>query len=129
MKRIEVDAGFLNMREDQKMVLGYTERGFRLERLGGLFSPRRPVQLKQIHSDIILDAERIKSGSEGDGIVLGSTGEIAIIKTADCIPLFFCRIGDGGCKHVTFPRGLRPGASSLTADRRGTISLRLWTIF
>ncbi len=110
MKRIEVEGGFLNVKEDQGMVLGYTERGFRLARLGALFSPPRLVQLKQIHSDIILEAERIKSGSKGDGIVLGSRGEMAIIKTADCIPLFFWErtYSLGGILHIGW-RGLLQG--------------------
>jgi len=97
----------LNAFENNSMIFGFTEKAFPLSELVEYFQKVPVVQLKQIHSDIILFSDQIKSGSSGDGIILNQRNCLALIKTADCIPLFFWEetTRTGGIIHVGW-RGL-----------------------
>lgn len=97
----------LNAFENNSMVFGFTEKAFPLSVLVEYFQEVSVVQLKQIHSDIILFSDQIQSESSGDGIILNQRNCLALIKTADCIPLSFWdeTTRTGGIIHVGW-RGL-----------------------
>lgn len=117
-ERKSVNGCFLNYFENKRIVFGFTETGFTLEALSGVFPGYRLKELKQVHSDIVRLSSRVPSVRapyeepvmEGDGIILDETGTLAVIKTADCTPLFF-RDSDytvGGVVHVGW-QGLYKG--------------------
>ena len=88
-KQIPYHASALNVYESPNLVMGFTETGFELNHLEKFFPGNNLVQLKQIHSNIIIPTTGAGDGLEGDGLVLREKGVIAVIKTADCVPLFF----------------------------------------
>lgn len=66
------------------------------------------VELTQTHSTIIRFASSVSSPqNKGDGIILNRRGQLAVIHTADCIPLFFHSFDEGpaGIVHCGW-RGL-----------------------
>lgn len=110
--RKSVNNHFLNYYQDQRLTFGFTEKDFELKDLSTFFQvhANRLVELKQIHSDIICFSSQIESAPldetepvmKGDGIILDELNAMAIIKTADCTPLFFWN-GDysiGGVIHI-----------------------------
>jgi YfiH family protein len=101
---------FLNYYENDRIVFGFTEIGFKLNDLSTCFPMQQLVELKQIHSNIIRFASQIEPGMKGDGIVLDKPGIMAIIKTADCTPLFFwdSQYSIGGLIHIGW-QGLLKG--------------------
>jgi len=121
--RQSVNNRFLNYYRDQRIIFGFTEKDFELKDLATFFQVHadRLVELKQVHSDIICFSSQIESAppdetepvmgvTEGDGIILDEFNAMAIIKTADCTPLFF---GDddysvGGVIHIGW-QGLLKG--------------------
>jgi YfiH family protein len=74
------------------------------------------VELKQVHADTLRFSSQITPGisdtpgTEGDGIILDQKQTVAIIKTADCTPLFFWDKGGavGGVVHIGW-KGLLKG--------------------
>lgn len=116
-KRKSVNGCFINYYENDRIVFGFTERGFTLQTLAGVFGcPLK--ELKQVHSDIVRFSSRIPTVHppfeepvmEGDGIILDETGTMAVIKTADCTPLFFRDENHtvGGVVHIGW-QGLYKG--------------------
>lgn len=89
LERIKFREKFINICRHEKMALGFTEIGFNLQDLSDYFPGIQLKQLKQIHSNRIFRSGRIRPVSRGDGIILDARNTIAIIKTADCVPLFF----------------------------------------
>lgn len=83
-------------------------QGFELKDLSAFFPVEKIVELKQVHSNIIRFAGEIEPGSEGDGIILEQKNTLAVIKTADCVPLFFWRKG-------LAPKNPLPGKGGLVA--------------
>jgi len=72
--------------------------------------PAAPVWMRQVHGADVLDAEQLKPGMAGDGVVTGAVNVVCGIQTADCLPLFLCS-HDGrriGLLHVGW-RGLAAG--------------------
>ncbi len=72
------------------------------------FKNKEFVTLKQIHSDIVLLADRNEENlREGDGVISLKRGLYSVVKTADCYPLLFYDIEQGfsGFLHVGW-RGL-----------------------
>lgn len=106
-ERSSFDKNILNLYEHKKMTLGYSEKKFNIKNLSRCFQDRQIVQLKQTHSNDIWLADKIKSGIRGDGIIITDKNRIAVIKTADCVPLFFwdCSYSVGGILHIGW-RGL-----------------------
>ena len=88
-KRIANRASFVNIHEKHGLAMGFTEAGFRIDDFQDMFPGYPLVHLKQIHSNIIVPAPRAEDGREGDGLTLREKKIIAVIKTADCVPLFF----------------------------------------
>lgn len=110
LKRVKYKNNFINFHEDRELVFGFTELGFELSGLAAFFGIEHIIELNQVHSDIILFDSRIEPGDEGDGIILQQENRMAVIKTADCVPLFF-RDEDfttGGIIHTGW-QGLRQG--------------------
>jgi len=109
-KRVENGGTFLNIHEDRNIIFGFSEHGFELESLREFFKVERLVELKQMHSNMIHFSGEVKPGTEGDGIILEQKNEMAIIKTADCVPLFFRNqtYSTGGVVHVGW-QGLNKG--------------------
>ena len=80
--------GHINIFNRQGVSWGFTEWGTRLDRVVEHLSGQSVIQLKQIHSaDIWTQSDRSRK-TEGDGIILTETQVVAVIKTADCVPLF-----------------------------------------
>jgi YfiH family protein len=105
-----INGHFINYYENNRIVLGFTEIGFKLNDLSTYFAVQQMLELKQIHSNITRFASQTEPGMKGDGIILDQPGIMAIIKTADCTPLFFldCQYSIGGLIHIGW-QGLLKG--------------------
>jgi len=110
----------LFVHEEQYLQFGYTSIDFSSRDLKRLFPSRPLLFLKQVHSWRILSAEEWRPGSEADGLLLERPGAVAVIQTADCLPLFFwdSRRRRGGVLHVGW-RGLLQGIEERLAARLG----------
>jgi YfiH family protein len=116
--RKQVNGHFLNYYEDNHIILGFTEKDFRPEDLANHFNIYRLTELKQIHSEIIHLSSQIETMKvpeeepkiNGDGIILDAKKTMAVIKTADCTPLFFrdTHYTTGGVVHIGW-QGLLKG--------------------
>jgi len=106
-RRTSIKGNFLNLFENSKISLGYTENNFNPKDLESFFQNDQIIELKQTHSNDIWISGDIKPGSRGDGIILKKKKKMAVIKTADCIPLFFWddHYSVGGILHIGW-RGL-----------------------
>jgi hypothetical protein len=112
--------------ESPTALLGFSEKLSRIDALADLF-PARPRQLKQVHSAVIRDAGEPGAFLQGDGWIVRRARLPVVIRTADCLPLFFwsetaqdadsgaggeCKIRPYGCfggiLHVGW-RGLQQG--------------------
>ncbi len=127
--REQIKGSFLNFWETDAMVIGFTERDFCLEALADRFpTVSRKAELKQVHGDTILDAaetavdipnedEPAEPAVRGDGIILENPRTLAVIKTADCTPLFAWNRGQntGAVVHVG-RRGLHLGIEKKLAQ-------------
>ncbi len=116
LKRKQFNEYFFNMRETSNLIWGFTEAHFPIEALSRLLSPYAMVELKQVHADTLRLSSQITPGmsdtpgTEGDGIILDQRQTVAIIKTADCTPLFFWdkEGAVGGVVHIGW-KGLLKG--------------------
>lgn len=124
--RQSINNCFFNYYHDQRIIFGFTEKDFELKDLVTFFQIHihRLVELKQIHSDIIYFSNQIETVlphhgqtaaeearmTKGDGFILAETNTMAIIKTADCTPLFFYddTYSLGGVIHIGW-QGLLKG--------------------
>lgn len=105
--RKKINDSFVNFFENKNIAFGYTEKNFNLNDLSIYFKHSDLIELEQIHSNIIFQSSQVEYESKGDGIILDQKNKIAIIKTADCIPLFFWDdiYSYGGIIHIGW-RGL-----------------------
>lgn len=110
----------LALHESEGLVLGFTGSGFPAGDLKRMFPGRPLLFLKQIHSERIVAAADWRAGTEADGILLDRPGAVAVIQTADCLPLFFFDDARrrGGVIHVGW-RGLQSGIEERLADLLG----------
>jgi len=86
--------------------------------------PDHVVMVKQIHSDIVLDAARTNEPNpEGDAIVSNCHGTTVGVKTADCVPILLADpvTGSVACVHA----GWRGTAQDIAVKAIGVLS-RLW---
>jgi YfiH family protein len=81
---------------------GFTTRGITRHDLVTFTGARISRELTQTHSNRILLSSRTTSGRKGDGIILDQRDVLVIIKTADCLPLFFWDTAEktGGILHI-----------------------------
>ena len=105
-----------NLYENDQIIIGYTESGFSKEFLSEIFNCDI-VEVKQIHSNIILSSSDIIGNTEADGIILDQKNKLIIIKTADCTPLFFFSndYKECGIIHIGW-RGLYTGIEDKIFD-------------
>jgi YfiH family protein len=137
LQRKKFNGNFINVYETPRIMLGFTEIHFSFTDLSRLFGPYKLIELKQVHSDIIHVSSQIEPGSKGDGIILDQKDTMAVIKTADCTPLFFWYHGKTGCSiggviHIGW-RGLLKGIEKklleLLAAKFVNIDIRQLNIF
>lgn len=102
----------LQVYENREMIFGFTQLPFSATALQRYFSPRPLVFLKQVHSDRVIRIGKrpTDAPNEADGILLTAPGPVAVIQTADCLPLFFFAddFSVGGIVHAGW-RGLQQG--------------------
>ncbi len=106
--------------EEERLSFGYTAGNFPSKSLKLLFPDLPLLFLKQVHSDRIATDEEWHAGIEADGLLLDRHGVVAVVQTADCLPLFFFNEerSRGGVLHVGW-RGLRLGIEERLAERLG----------
>jgi len=106
--------------EEENLIYGYTTVDFTSTRLQALFPGQPLLFLKQVHGVRILEEGEWQPASEADGLVVERGGGVAVIQTADCLPLFFFDDARrrGGVLHVGW-RGLRRGIEERLAARLG----------
>lgn len=68
------------------IVHGFTLKDVSFGFIKWSYSNFKVYDLKQIHSNIVLEAGRAK---RGDALVTSEPGKILVIKTADCLPILF----------------------------------------
>ncbi len=96
--------------ETDNLILGFTETNSEIEDIGEFFGTKKIIQIEQVHGDKIFFSDEVKGYPDGDGLILNEKNVIAVIRTADCTPLFFWT-GDyqtAGVVHVGW-RGLHSG--------------------
>jgi YfiH family protein len=100
----------LHVYENSSIILGFSEINFTAAALQRFFKPRPLLFLKQVHSARIFKQSDWQAVSEGDGLLLQKPGAVAVIQTADCLPLFYFAddFTAGGVIHVGW-RGLWQG--------------------
>jgi len=101
-------------------VFGYTENGFPAAGLKRLFPSQRLLFLRQVHGARIVTPLEWQPGIEADGLLLDRPGDVAVVQTADCLPLFFFEDGGrrGGVIHAGW-RGLLQGIEEKLAGLLG----------
>jgi YfiH family protein len=103
--------------ENDRLAFGFSNGDFPAMALK-LFFPALPLLLlKQVHSDRIVTAGDWGAGTEDDGLLLDQRGKLAVIQTADCLPLFFYNDDSscGGVIHIGW-RGLQQGIEGKLAE-------------
>jgi YfiH family protein len=110
----------LALHESESLVFGFSGADFPAADLKRLFPGLPLLFLKQVHSDRIVAAADWRAGMEADGLFLDRPGLVAVIQTADCLPLFFFDDARrrGGVLHVGW-RGLLAGIEERLAARLG----------
>jgi len=110
----------LALHQSAGLAFGFTETDFPAAGLKRLFPGQALLFLKQVHGDRIVAAADWRAGMEGDGLFLDRPGALAVIQTADCLPLFFFddARGRGGVIHVGW-RGLLLGIEERLVSRLG----------
>lgn len=101
-QQINLPSGTICQYQTNQLTFGFTKRGIKKSDLMGYLKLKISKELKQIHSDKIFFTADINRRQEGDGIILNEDNILAIIKTADCIPLFFHTANSavGGILHI-----------------------------
>ncbi len=82
--------------------MGFTRNNSDIDVVTRLFPDKETIQLNQIHGSIILDACLESRDCDGDGLLAQADPIIPVIRTADCVPLFFWhrRIPFYGILHI-----------------------------
>ena len=81
--------------------------------------PAEPVWLEQVHSNNVICADEVKTGSipRADASVSRTKGVVCAVMTADCLPVFFCNQAgtEVAVAHAGW-RGLHAGILSQTVN-------------
>jgi len=106
-KKIKYNGSTIHYSETANIILGFTETDSEVEDVGEHLGVERFVQLEQVHGNKIFFSDEVKGYPDGDGIILNEKKVLAVIRTADCVPLFFWSTKDqyAGVIHVGW-RGL-----------------------
>ncbi|MEN8222466.1 MAG: polyphenol oxidase family protein [Acidobacteriota bacterium] len=88
-KRKKMKGAVVHFREENNIILGYTEKDSDVDTVKEFFGVDKAVQLDQIHGNKILFTSEVKDYPKGDGLILDEKKVMAVIRTADCTPLFF----------------------------------------
>lgn len=107
-KKIKYMGSTFHYSEMESIILGFTEIDSEIEDIGDYFRAEKIVQLEQVHGNRIYFSDKVQGYPEGDGLILNKKNIMVVIRTADCVPLFF-RTTDGkeaGVIHVGW-RGLQ----------------------
>ncbi len=113
-----------HIHEDNRIAFGFTESDADINDIGEYLNAEKILQLEQVHGNKIFFSNNIQEKSEGDGIILCERKILIVIRTADCVPLFF-RTRDykyAGIIHIGW-RGLYLGIGQNLIDllkRMGT---------
>jgi YfiH family protein len=110
----------LTLHESEGLAFGFTGGDFPAADLRRRFPSLPLLFLKQVNSNRIVAAADWRPGTEADGLLLDRPGMVAVIQTADCLPLFFFDDARrrGGVLHVGW-RGLQSGIEERLAARLG----------
>lgn len=57
--------------------------------VGSLRLPQQPQWLQQTHSIRVIDLDKVSS-RDGDAAITSTAGTVAVVLTADCLPVLFC---------------------------------------
>ncbi len=119
--------------EDKNFAVGFTEIGSEIEDIGEYFGIKKIIQLEQVHGNKIFFSKEVKEYPDGDGIILNERNVMAVIRTADCTPLFFWSFNGktGGVIHIGW-RGLHSQIgvkllNMLKEKGTGTVNLQFFT--
>lgn len=91
--------------------------------------PAEPVWLKQVHGNVVADADRAVGITEADAAVARKPGAVCAVMTADCLPLLLC--DESGtvvsAAHAGW-RGLAGGVveAAVAAMKVAPASLMVW---
>lgn len=88
-KRVEYKETPFHFFENEKLILGYSEIDAELEHIEEYFIAEKTIQLDQVHGNKIFFTDEVKGYPEGDGLIFSDKNVMAVIRTADCVPLFF----------------------------------------
>ena len=116
-RRLPAGDGNVNTLSENGVLLGFSEIGVHFEDTVRFLGNHPAIQLKQTHSADIWPAADISPKTSGDGIILTQRQQIAVIKTADCVPLFFWDPAQtlAGVIHIGW-RGLALGIDKHLVD-------------
>lgn len=89
LKRVEYKGSPFHLFENEKLILGYAEINAEGEYIEEYFFAEKTFQLDQVHGNKIFSTDEVKGYPEGDGLILSERNVLAVIRTADCVPLFF----------------------------------------
>jgi len=106
-----------HIHEDNRIAFGFTESDADINDIGKYLNAEKILQLEQVHGNKIFFSNNIHGSLKGDGIILCEKNVLAVIRTADCVPLFF-RTRDykyAGIIHIGW-RGLYLGIGQNLID-------------
>lgn len=91
--------------------------------------PAEPVWLKQVHGNVVADADRAIGIAEADASMARQAGVVCAVMTADCLPLLLCDAsGTVVCAVHAGWRGLAGGVieAAVAAMKVAPASLMVW---
>lgn len=91
--------------------------------------PAEPVWLKQVHGNVVADADRALGIAEADAAVARKSDAVCAVMTADCLPLLLCdESGTVVCATHAGWRGLAGGVieAAVAAMKVAPASLLAW---
>jgi len=89
LKRAEQKTSVFHYFEENNIILGYTEIDSEAKDVGEYFGVEKITQLNQVHGNNIFLTSEVEGYPDGDGLILNEKNVMAVIRTADCVPLFF----------------------------------------
>jgi polyphenol oxidase len=80
--------------------------------------PAQPIWIKQIHGNIAIEASAESLTQEGDALFTDKPNQVCVIRTADCLPIFFTTTSGShvAAIHAGW-RGLASGVIEATLEK------------